>query len=911
MLFSVLRMQRHFDRHYDPSTVERSWYSEWLRLDLFSCPDETDRPRYSILMPPPNVTGVLTMGHVLNNTIQDLYIRYHRKLGKVACWFPGLDHAGIATQSKVEAEIFRTEGKTRWDLGREEFLKRVWEWKERYGGIILEQLRSLGISCDWKRTLFTMDESASNAVREVFIRLFDAGLIYRGKRIINWSPQLQSALSDEEVVYREVEDTLYTLAYRLEGSETEFLPVATVRPETIFGDVAVAVHPEDERYRHFVGKRVRVPLTERYVPIIADRYVDPTFGTGCLKITPAHDPNDYEIGVRHGLPVLVSIGPDGRLNDVAGRYSGLDRFEARRRIVEDLRSEGLILAEAQYRHNVGFSERSGEPIEPYYSDQWFVRMQPLAEPALEVVLNGTIRFFPEHWVKTYEHWMRNIRDWCISRQLWWGHRIPVYYAPDGRYTAARSIEHAREKLGLGPDAELWQDEDSLDTWFSSWLWMLTTMRWLHDGKTEETPIMRTYLPTDLLVTGPDIIFFWVARMIMASLYFRGVIPFRDVYFTSIIRDDKGRKMSKSLGNSPDPLALISKYGADAVRYTVLYLAPVGQDVRITVDPVTQDAPQMELGRNFANKLWNAARFLALKADDIGVGAERSPLPAEEELSIAELWIRSRLHATIDAVRDCLERYCINEYVRALYDFFWHDYCDWYIEMLKQRLDATNPVERKQALVRFALSIFEDALGLLHPLMPFVTEEIWHRLGMRSHEESLCTALLPASNPAWRNERVEQQMALLMQIVESFRMLKATASAKPNEQPPAFIRATADSVGVIDAHRVLIGSLARIGEPAILPADDPKPSGALSALVRDIELYLVVGDHVLDRERQRLLAERQRLEHLLSQTRARLSNPHFVERANPDVVERERAKEATLADALEKVLASLQYLSETS
>jgi valyl-tRNA synthetase len=903
-------MQRHFDRQYDPRAIERTWYERWLQQELFSCPDETDKPRYSILMPPPNVTGVLTMGHVLNNTIQDLYIRYHRKKGKVACWFPGLDHAGIATQSKVEAELLRTEGKTRWDLGREEFLRRVWQWKEQYGGIILEQLRSLGVSCDWKRTLFTMDESASNAVREVFIRLFDAGLIYRGKRIINWSPALQSALSDEEVIYRPVEDTLYTLKYAIEGAgHDEYIAVATVRPETIFGDVAVAVHPDDERYRHLIGCRVRVPLTDRFVPVIADSYVDPTFGTGCLKITPAHDPNDYEIGVRHSLPVLVSINADGRLNDVAGPYAGLDRFEARKRIVEDLRAAGLIVQEEPYVHNVGFSERSGEPIEPFYSDQWFVRMQPLAEPALKAVLDGKIRFFPEHWTKTYEHWMRNIRDWCISRQLWWGHRIPVFYAPDGRYTAARDVHHAREKLGLPPTVELRQDEDSLDTWFSSWLWMLTTMRWLHDGKTEDTPILRTYLPTDLLVTGPDIIFFWVARMIMASLYFRGVIPFRDVYFTSIIRDDKGRKMSKSLGNSPDPLKLIDTYGADAVRYTVLYLAPVGQDVRITVDPVTQDAPQMELGRNFANKLWNAARFLALKADEVGVGAERTPLPDEEQLSLADRWIRSRLHATIRQVDEHLERYRINEYVRVLYDFFWHDYCDWYIELLKVQLQQIPSIEERQRHVRFALQVFEDALGLLHPLMPFITEELWHRLGLREQNQSLCTTLLPTYAAEYEQPEVEQNMERVMSAVEQFRMLKATANLKPSDRVPTAIRADGATAALLGEHAQLIAALARIEQPRILGPDAPKPQGVLSALVVDAELFVIVGDHVLERERQRLLAERQRLEHLLSQTRTRLANEQFLQRAKPEVVESERAKERTFVEALEKINASLQYLSQ--
>ncbi len=902
-------MQRTFDRQYNPSSVEKTWYEHWLQLELFSCPDQTDQPRYSILMPPPNVTGVLTMGHVLNNTIQDLYIRYNRKLGKVACWFPGLDHAGIATQSKVEAELLRIEGKTRWDLGREEFLRRVWQWKEQYGGIILEQLRSLGVSCDWKRTLFTMDESASNAVREVFIRLFDAGLIYRGKRIINWSPKLQSALSDEEVVYRQVEDTLYTLKYTLDGDSGEYVAVATVRPETIFGDVAVAVHPDDTRYRHLIGRTVRVPLTNRSVPIIADSYVDPTFGTGCLKITPAHDPNDFEIGVRHSLPVLASLNPDGRLNDVAGPYAGLDRFEARERIVADLRLHGLILQEQPYIHNVGYSERSGEPIEPFYSDQWFVRMKPLAEPALQAVLDGKIRFYPEHWVKTYEHWMRNIRDWCISRQLWWGHRIPVYYAPDGRYTAARDADHARAKLGLAPDSEVWQDEDSLDTWFSSWLWMLTTMRWLHDGKTEDTPIIRTYLPTDLLVTGPDIIFFWVARMIMASLYFRGVIPFRDVYFTSIIRDDKGRKMSKSLGNSPDPLRLIETYGADAVRYTVLYLAPVGQDVRITVDPVTQDAPQMELGRNFANKLWNAARFLALKADDAGIGGERTPQPSEDELSLPERWIRSRLHTTIRLVDEHLQRYRINEYVRTLYDFFWHDYCDWYIELLKVRLQGIESLDTRQRLIRFALAVFEDALGLLHPLMPFITEEIWHRLGLRSPNESLCTTLLPKHKPDYEMPDAERDMALLMNVIEQLRMLKATANLKPSETPPIAFRVDGHVHDLLTAHARLIASLARVELPTFLPADAPKPRGALTAIVGEVEMVMIVGEHILERERERLESERARLEHLLAQTRARLTNENFLQRAKPEVIENERSKEATFADALEKINASLQYLSQ--
>ncbi|MFM8472326.1 MAG: valine--tRNA ligase, partial [Candidatus Kapaibacterium sp.] len=497
-------------KHYAPETTEQQWYGRWMEEQVFAIPDTlpSGKKPYSILMPPPNVTGMLTMGHVLNHSIQDLYIRYKRMCGYQAAWFPGLDHAGIATQSKVESMLRETEGITRHDLGREKFVERVTEWKEKYGGIILNQLRSLGNSCDWDRTLFTMDESASRAVTETFIRLYEAGLIYRGKGIINWSPAIRSALSDEEVVMKEMHDTMVTLMYVFEDGSGH-MPVATVRPETIFGDVAVAVHPDDERYAAVIGKRVRVPLTDRFVPVIADTYVEKDFGTGCLKITPAHDINDFEVGKRHGLEVVATIEADARLNTHAGAYVGMDRFDARKKIIEDCKAAGLVIKAEPYTHMVGVSERGGEVVEPFYSDQWFVRMQPLAAPALEAVQDGRVKFHPEHWIKTYEHWMTNIRDWCISRQLWWGHRIPVYSSADGRMTAARSEADARVKLGLSDHEPVMQDEDSLDTWFSSWLWMLTTMKWLEDGTTEDNELLRTYLPTDLLVTGPDIIFFWV------------------------------------------------------------------------------------------------------------------------------------------------------------------------------------------------------------------------------------------------------------------------------------------------------------------------------------------------------------------------------------------------------------------
>ena len=607
-------MNKEFPKSFNPQIAEEKWYNNWLSNNIFTADNNSKKPAYSILMPPPNITGILHFGHVLNLTIQDLYARSKKMQGYEVCWFPGIDHAGIATQSKVEAEL-KKEGISRYDLGREDFVAKVWEWKHKYGGIILEQMRKLGISVDWDRVLFTMDENASNAVAEVFVRLFDEGLIYKGKRIINWSPLAQTALSDEEVVFKEVQGHLYTLRYYYEEDASKYLQLATVRPETIFGDVAVAVNPNDERYKDVIGKRVCVPLTNRFIPIIADDYADPTFGTGCVKITPAHDPNDFLVGERHNLEAIQTINPDGTLNELTGEFNGLERFEARKIILEKLQQQYLVEKIENYTHNVGYSERGGEPVEPYLSDQWFVKMKPLAEMALDVVKDGEIKFYPSHWVKTYEHWMKNIKDWCISRQLWWGHRIPVYYTPDGKYTAARNEDEARTKLNIAQDIPLTQDEDSLDTWFSSWLWPLTTMRWLEEDK-EENEILNKFLPTDLLVTAPDIIFFWVARMVMATKKFKSEIPFKNVYFTSMIRDGLGRKLSKSLGNSPDPLNIIEKYGADAVRFSMAFLAPLGQDVRMDVDIDKQDISSMEIGRNFANKVWNAGRFIMMKQEEV-------------------------------------------------------------------------------------------------------------------------------------------------------------------------------------------------------------------------------------------------------------------------------------------------------
>jgi valyl-tRNA synthetase len=885
-------------KSYDPSGIEQSTYERWLQSGLFSSKPDANKKPYSILMPPPNVTGVLTMGHVINHTIQDIYIRRHRMEGMETCWFSGLDHAGIATQTKVEQQL-RESKLTRHDLGREKFLEKVWEWRNQYGDIILKQLRSIGISCDWDRTLFTMDESASNAVRETFIRLFDEGLIYRGKRIINWSPVAQSALSDEEVLFREVKEHIYTLRYHFE-SGNGWLNVATVRPETIFGDVAVAVNPHDERYKHLIGSNVIVPITGKAIPIIGDDYADPTFGTGCVKITPAHDPNDFEVGIRHSLPMPNAINADATLNELAGEFKGLDRFEARKKVMERLKELDLIEKVEDYTHNVGFSERGGEPVEPYLSDQWFVNMKPLAEPALKAVLEGEITFYPNHWVKTYEHWMTGIRDWCISRQLWWGHRIPVYYAEDGSFTAASSDVEARKKLGLPADANLVQDPDVLDTWFSSWLWPMTTMQWLADGTNEQTEDMSYYLPSNLLVTGPDIIFFWVARMIMASLKFTGKIPFQDVYFTSIIRDGKGRKMSKSLGNSPDPLNVIDKYGADALRFTIVYLAPLGTDVRLEVKE--QDVPQVELGRNFANKIWNAGRFLMMKREENQFAGEKSSL-SEDEMSAADLWIRSRYHSTIKQVADYLHDYRITEYARTLHEFIWRDFCDWYVEILKSQINASEDAEAKARMVHFAMSIFDGTMRLLHPVMPFISETLWQELATEKSTDMICNAL----NPAFKQEYVKKQVEESM-LVEEIRKMRSLANIQNHQKLPVILRVPdAELSGLLLAQSSTLSSLGRASAIIIAP-DAVKPDNALSSVIRGIDIFIETAGAIdQEKEKARLTKEAERLSGLIRSIEGKLNNPGFVSKAPEQVVKAEQEKLASIKDSHAKILENLSSL----
>ncbi len=701
---------------YNPEEIEDKWYSFWENNGIFHSEPDDSRPSYSIVIPPPNVTGMLHLGHVLNNTIQDVYIRYKKMLGYNTCWVPGTDHASIATEAKVIKSL-KEQGIDKWQIGREEFLKHCWQWTEKYGGIIINQLRKLGVSCDWERERFTMDDHYYQKVVEAFVALYKEGYIYRGNRMVNWCPVSKSAISDEEVIYRTRQGKLWYLKYPVEG-ENSYLVVATTRLETMLGDTAVAVNPNDERYKHLIGKKIELPLTKRKIPVIADEYVDIEFGTGAVKITPAHDVNDYEMGKRHNLEFLNIFNEDATSNNnVPEGFRNLDRYKVREKVIEGFEKLGLLEKTEDYTNNVGYSERGGVPIEPYLSEQWFMKMDDLARPALEVVEKGEINFHPAHWVKTYKHWMENIKDWCISRQLWWGHRIPVWYHKE---TGEIYCEAEAPR-----DSENWiQDKDVLDTWASSWLWAYDVFT------TEEE--QKYYYPTDLLVTAPDIIFFWVARMIIAGLKFKDAIPFSDVYFTSVIRDEKGRKMSKSLGNSPDPLDVIKDYGADALRFTINYIAPLGQDVLFSTE-------KCEIGRNFANKIWNAGRFLLMNAANI----ELDESLKDKHLDFTDRWIFSRFSETTRNYREALDKFDINGASKIIYSFIWNDFCDWYVELAKKRL-YSDDLQVKTAVLSRAIALFDDMLKLLHPFMPYITEELWHRISARNEKESITLTSLPHS-----------------------------------------------------------------------------------------------------------------------------------------------------------------------
>jgi len=901
------------EKTYSPHQVEQKWYAHWENNGLFHSSVHLEKQPYTIVIPPPNVTGVLHMGHILNNTLQDVFIRYARMMGYEACWIPGMDHAGIATQNVVERELMK-QGKTRYDLGRERFLEKVWEWKTQYGGVIIQQLRTLGSSCDWDREKFTMDEPLSQAVQEVFIRLFDEGLIYRGKYIVNWCPKDHTAISDDEVEHSEQMGKLYFVKYPIDAKS--FATVATTRPETILGDVAIAVHPGDERYASLVGTIVRVPIVDRPVKIVADDYVDPKFGTGMVKVTPAHDPNDYYIGQRHNLPQLNIFDISAKLNDtVPEEYQGLDRFAARKKIVAELQQQGLLLKVEDHSHSVGKCYRCNTIIEPYLSDQWFVKMKPLAEPALEAVTDGTIKFYPERWKRVYEHWMTNIRDWCISRQLWWGQRIPVYYTPDGSFTAARGVTEAREKLGLPESTLLYQDEDVLDTWFSSWLWPFSVHNWPNHSRHKTEADLRYYYPTETLVTGPDIIFFWVARMIMSGLKFgpsftgtnkpSANVPFRNVYFTSIIRDEKGRKMSKSLGNSPEPLELIKEYGADAVRFTILYLAPLGQDVLYS-------AEKNEIGRNFANKIWNAARFLLMNRDQLELVPGHSSDTTGFKLDhtdLADLWIISRFNSTSSEVLAALKEFEINKVSKALYDFIWHDYCDWYLEMIKSRLYGVEPLSTKKVVLQRALDIFDGSLRLLHPFMPFLTEELWQHLGERKPLQTIMhTHLLPVDHELI-DRVVESEMSFVQNMIESIRTIRSSMNVPPSKEIAISVRLGADKTKEsILRYAGYLTRLARVSDISFLDVNI-QPKQSASAVVEGTEFFIPLGGLIdLDKERERLNKEMQRITGLIESIEKKLHNKGFLSKAPPEVVQKEQVKRDNFGETLEKLKKNLETLS---
>jgi len=867
------------DQPYDPRRVESRWYQHWEELGVFR-PRRADDPSgrsapFTISIPPPNVTGSLTMGHLLGESIRDVILRWQRMEGREVLYVPGMDHAGIATQNVVEKKL-REEGRSREQLGREAFLREVWEWKEEYGGLILKQLRRLGTSPDWSRERFTFDPGYVRAVMLCFQRLYEKGLIYRGHYIVNWCPRCHTALSDEEVDHVETEGSLWYIRYPIKGTEKS-VTVATTRPETMLGDTGVAVHPKDRRYAHFRGKHAVLPLVRREIPIVQDEAVDPKFGTGAVKITPAHDPNDFQIAQRHGLPPVVVMDEAGIMNENAGDFRGLDRFEARQRIVQALTDAGYLEKVEPHAHSVGHCSRCDTVIEPYLSWQWFVKMAPLAAPAIEAAKKGRVKFFPSRWKKVYLNWLENIRDWCISRQLWWGHRIPVWYRGQEMVVSADP-----------PAGDGWrQDEDVLDTWFSSWLWPFATLGW-----PDETEDLSRYYPNSLMVTGSDIIFFWVARMIMAGIEFRGEVPFPHVLFTSIVRDAQGRKMSKSLGNSPDPMAMMEEYGADAVRFTMVYLTPSGQDLLF-------DAKRLETGKFFANKVWNATRLVRMRlgGDDLSKLRE-----SQLALTLVDRWILSRYANAIKDITRNLRTYRLNEAANALYHFVWDDFCDWYLEMVKPRWsdEGNGAIDAHDRLVArwVAWRVLDGILRLLHPFMPFVSEELWQAI---PHDgETLALAAWPTAKRSWFNADAERDIAFLQSFVVAVRNLRAEVGLSPGKRVPVLVRAGAERGSLIDALAPQIQALARI-ETITQLKDSSRPRVAASAVVEGVEVFLPLEGLIdVDEERARLTREADKLLNDLESTRKKLRNQDFLTKARADVVERERQRLIQLEETLEKL-----------
>ena len=905
---------------YSHKDVEAKWYSHWMNIGAFS-PAGRGGPSFSMVIPPPNVTGSLHMGHALNNTLQDILCRYKRMDGYRVLWVPGTDHAGIATQNVVERRLAAA-GLTRAQIGRAKFIERVWEWKREAGDAILHQLKALGVSCDWKHERFTMDQGLSRAVREAFVRLWEDGLLYRAERLINWCPRCKTALADIEVVHEEIDGHIWTIRYPLADDPSKALSVATTRPETMLGDTAVAVHPEDRRYQGFIGKKIRLPITDRIVPVISDAYVDREFGTGALKITPGHDFNDFDIGVRFGLDKISIFDADAKIDgsaflargergDWIERYHGIDRFEARKQIVAELKEKGYLEKVEPYRHAIGHCYRCQTVIEPYLTPQWFVDIKPLAEPAMQVVRDGRIRIIPEGWSNSYFAWMENIKDWCVSRQIWWGHQIPAWYCVS--CDAANIVEAGAGETILMKDAQpivarqapdrcpkcggksLVQDPDVLDTWFSSGLWPFSTMGW--PDKTED---LKDFYPTSTLVTGFDILFFWVARMIMMGLKFMDDVPFRDVYIHALVRDEQGQKMSKSKGNVVDPLDIMSEYGTDAFRFTLAAMAAMGRDIRLAEDRIAGY-------QNFVNKLWNAARFVLMNLGEDGTGQRQFPgALSDAELNFADRWIRSRLASTIAEARIAIEAYRFNDYANILYQFTWHEFCDWYIEMSKLSLNGTLGGEPKKSR-QFLVELLEQILLLLHPLMPFVTEEIWQVLG--EQRKSIMLQPYPRAEGAWVDEGVASQMEFLMGAIRAIRNLRTEMNCPPGKEVKVVFHGPPEDLSFLRAQEPYLRSLARVGATDYVTSGG-RPKGAATAIVGSTELYLPLEEMInLNEERGRLTKEIDKAKDELSRVQKKLSNSDFVNKAKEEVVQKEREKAGQYEEKIRTLNLSLERLQE--
>lgn len=877
-------MGENLAKTYNPKDFEERIYEYWNNEGYFKADVNKEKRPFTIMMPPPNVTGNLHMGHALNGTIQDILIRWKRMEGFEALWLPGTDHASISTEARVVAKI-ESEGKSKYEIGRENFLKEAWAWTEKYGGNIRKQLRKLGVSCDWSKERFTLDEGLSKAVEEAFIRLYDKGLIYRGNRIINWCPNCGTALSDAEVEHEESQGKIWHIKYPVKDSD-EYIVIATTRPETMLGDLAVAVHPEDERYSHLVGKTLILPLVNREIPIITDEYVEKEFGTGAVKITPSHDPNDFEVGARHNLGQLKIMNDDGTINEHGGKYEGLDRYKARKEMLKDLEEQGYLVETKDHTNNVGHCERCKTVVEPIISKQWFVKMQPLAEPAINALKEGKIKFIPERFGKIYLHWLENIRDWCISRQLWWGHRLPVYYCQTCNEVIVS--REKPEKCSCG-STDIMQDPDTLDTWFSSALWPFSTLGW--PEKTEE---LDYFYPTDVLITGYDIIFFWVVRMVFSGLEYVREIPFENVFITGLVRDSQGRKMSKSLGNGVDPLDLIDQFGSDALRFSLVTGNTPGNDMRFYIERV-------ESSRNFVNKLWNASRFVLMHLSE-------EKIPEKINLLEEDKWVLSRINTVVKDVTENLRKYELGMAAQKIYDFTWNEYCDWYIEMVKPRLFSENE-EDKDTAKYVLLSVLKDILKLLHPFMPFVTEEIWAHLPGKISD--LIIEKWPVYDEKKEYKEAEEAIGFIMESVKKIRNIRAEMNVSPSKKAKAIFMTTDGKLkDILSSSERLFATLASTKEVEIVENKENISDNVMSAVVGNCTIFLPLEELVdIEKEIERLEKEKEKLINELKRVRGKLSNQGFINKAPKHVVDQEREKETKYQQMMDKVLERLESLSK--